>query len=117
MSSHWIQTALVLVANPMFFSTCFLIQWSTPTEHGVGTVPGKGEIPPWHVGNPESQESIPILPSSCNANSCYIITCQISLLALQGGKQTSLPFLLYLQRAQPVSCLLSQPTTQSSTLE
>lgn len=52
-----------------------------------------GEIPPWHVGNPESQESIPILPSSCNANSCYIITCQISLLALQGGEQTSLPFL------------------------
>lgn len=61
-----------------------------------------GEIPPWHVGNPESQESIPILPSSCNANSCYIITCQISLLALQGGEQTSLPFLFYLQRAQPV---------------
>lgn len=112
MSSHWIQTTLVLAANPMFFCTCSLIQWSTPTEHG------KGEMPPWHVGNPESQESMPILPSSCNANSCYIITCQISLLALQGGEQTSLPFLLYLQRTQPVCFLLALSTpTQSSTFE
>lgn len=67
-----------------------------------------GEMPPWHVGNPVSQESVPIPPSSCNPNSCYIITCQISLLALQGVQQTLLPFLFYLQRARPAFHLLSQ---------
>lgn len=42
-------------------------------------------MPPWRVGNPESQESVSFLPGSCNDNSCYIITCQIYLLALRGA--------------------------------
>lgn len=108
MASHWIQTTLVLL---------HLLPYPVAHPHGAwgrnSSREGKngmGEIPSWHVGNPESQESIPILPSSCNANSCYIITCQISLLALQGGEQTSLPFPFFLQRAQRVCFLLALST-------
>lgn len=106
----------------VFFFTCLLMESSTlmaawgRNSSREGT--GMGEMPLWHVGNPVSQESIPTLPSSCNANSCYIITCQISLLALQGVQQTLLPFLFYLQRAQPVCFPLAlSAATQISTGE
>lgn len=121
MSSHWVQTTLVLVANQAVCSSSPVSLWKSSTLMAAwgrnssreGT--SMGEMPLWHMGNPVSQESIPTLPSSCNANSCYIITCQISLLALQ-GVQTLLPFLFYLQRAQPVCFPLALSTaTQIST--
>lgn len=106
-ASHWIQTTLGACDKSCVPRHLL----PDPVEHphgawcrdGSGEGNGMGEIAPWHVGNPESQESIPILPSSCNAISCYIITCQISLLALLQELSLS------------VSHMLSQPATQSST--
>lgn len=47
MSSHWVQTILVLVANQAMCSSSPVSLWSrVPSwRHGVGTVPGKG--PAW----------------------------------------------------------------------
>lgn len=93
---HWIQTILVLVANQVFSASASVSRVGTPMEHTQSRNSsregsGMSEIPPWHVGDPESRESIAILPDSCNDNSCYIITRQIYLLALRGAWQTSLP--------------------------